>query len=171
MASLARRGDVTVRQLSWYNPKLRTTRRGRLLSGQSVLFPSSAVVRAARNVPDPSIEKYGTSRGRTITHVVRPGESLWSIAKKYKTTATSIQRLNGFKKSVIFPGQIIIVKGTPARGRGRSTSAGAHVHVVKPGETLGGIAQKYDTTTKALKELNGLHSDLIRAGQKLIVGG
>ena len=171
MASLARRGGVTVRQLSWYNPTLRTTRRGKLLSGQGVLFPSSAVVRGARNVPDPSIEKYGTSRGRTVTHVVRQGESLWSIARKYKTTTESIQRLNGFKKSIIFPGQIIIVKGTPARRRSSRASASTQVHIVKSGETLSEIAQKYDTTTKALMKLNGLHSDMIQPGQKLIVGG
>jgi membrane-bound lytic murein transglycosylase D len=170
MASLARRGGVTVRQLSWYNPRLRTTRHGTLYSGQAVLFPSNAVVRAARNVPDPSIEKYGSSRGRTVTHVVREGESLWSIAEKYKTTAQAIQRLNGFKKSIIFPGQIIIVKGSPARSHSSRSASGRQVHIVKPGETLTSIAHKYDTTIKELKSLNGLHSDAIQAGQKLIIG-
>ncbi|HEX5436499.1 MAG TPA: LysM peptidoglycan-binding domain-containing protein [Gemmatimonadaceae bacterium] len=158
MAALARRGGLTVHQLSWFNPQLRSTRRGRLYSGQSVRLPSLAVLSAARNVPDPSIERYGSSRGHTVTHVVRHGESLWSIARKYHTSVKSIERLNGFRKSIIFPGQIIVVRGTSGR-----------THVVKSGETLTSIARRYDTTPKRLEHLNGLHSDRIFAGQKLRV--
>jgi membrane-bound lytic murein transglycosylase D len=172
MASLARRGGVTVRELTWYNPGLRTTRRGTLISGQSVLFPSRPVAQAALDVPNPSIEKYGkTTRGGTLTHVVRQGESLWSIARRYGTTIEAIKQLNGFRKSMIFPGQIIVVRGARAGGSRAVRTASSRVHVVKPGETLTSIARKYDTTPKKLMQLNDLDSDMIRAGQKLIVRG
>jgi len=42
---------------------------------------------------------------------------------------------------------------------------------VKRGETLGGIAKKYGTSTAALMRLNGLKKPLILAGQSLVVKG
>jgi LysM repeat protein len=41
--------------------------------------------------------------------------------------------------------------------------------VVKSGENLGAIAQRYGTTVSRLKSLNNLRTDRIRAGQKLVV--
>lgn len=42
-------------------------------------------------------------------------------------------------------------------------------HKVKPGEVLGGIADKYNISLKALKKANGLKSDLIRDGKVLTI--
>jgi LysM repeat protein len=42
-------------------------------------------------------------------------------------------------------------------------------HKVKPGEVLGGIADKYNVSLKALKKANGLKSDLIRDGKILTI--
>jgi membrane-bound lytic murein transglycosylase D len=106
MVSTARRAGITTRQLKWYNPKLKATKRGTLPLGRIVLLPSRAVVAAAYDVPDPAIERY--RRGRT--HVVRRGESLGLIAKRYRTSVKTLMRLNGLRKSVIFPGQVLRVR-------------------------------------------------------------
>jgi membrane-bound lytic murein transglycosylase D len=108
MVSTARRGGITTKQLKWYNPKLTATKSGRLPVGRAVLLPSAAVVAAAYDIPDPAIERYGSSRR---THVVRRGESLGLIAKRYKTSVKTLMRLNGLRKSVIYPGQVIVVRG------------------------------------------------------------
>ena len=42
-------------------------------------------------------------------------------------------------------------------------------HKVKPGEVLGGIANKYNVSLKALKQANGLKSDMIRDGKILTI--
>ena len=42
-------------------------------------------------------------------------------------------------------------------------------HKVKPGEVLGGIANKYNVSLKALKKANGLKSDMIRDGKILTI--
>jgi LysM repeat protein len=42
-------------------------------------------------------------------------------------------------------------------------------YTVKSGDNLGSIAHKYGTTVTQLKNWNNLHSDFIRAGQKLVI--
>jgi membrane-bound lytic murein transglycosylase D len=116
LVTIARRHDLTSRQLGWYNPMLRKSKKtGALVPGQVVLVPSHSVVLAARDIPDPKVERYPTSR---ITHVVRRGETLSHIARRYRTTVKEIQRLNGLRKSIILPGQELLVRpGGSARTR------------------------------------------------------
>ncbi|MDQ3699263.1 MAG: LysM peptidoglycan-binding domain-containing protein [Gemmatimonadota bacterium] len=176
--SLARRGKISVKQLEWFNPGLRATKSGRLISGQTVLLPAPGVLAAALDVPDPAIERYGTSpsrAGAAATHVVRRGESLGSIAKKYRTTVATLKRLNRLKKTVIYPGQVIVVRaGTSSATRARpaaanGTTASGRTHLVRRGESLSSIARRYGTSVAALKELNGMKGDGIKAGQRIRV--
>ena len=97
-------------------------------------------------------------------------ESLGLIAQRYHTSVKSIMRLNGLRKSIIYPGQVLVVRGSSRSTRSRTASASSgDVHVVRSGESLWSIARKYDTTVKELKKLNGLASDRLRAGQKIVV--
>lgn len=126
LARVALRTGRSAKQLGWYNRSLRTGKRGVLVAGQTLLVPSAAVVAAAMDVPDPSIERYGSSKkGSSVaTHVVKRGETLGGIARRYKTTAARIRTLNRMKKDMIFAGQTLIVKGSvPAARRGSSRSA------------------------------------------------
>ncbi len=123
-ATIAKKHGLQSRQLAWYNRTL-SAKKGRLPVGQTVLIPSSSVVEAAFDIPDPSIERYGTSSrsssGR-VTHVVRRGETLGGIARKYGTSVSTLTRLNGLKKSVIYPGQTIIVRGSSSARSSSSTA-------------------------------------------------
>ena len=122
-AAVASTGGVSARQLKWYNPKVTALKSGRLRPGQALLVPSRAVVSAALDIPDPAIEIYGSrSRAGSRTHVVRRGETLGGIAKKYGTSVSAIVRLNGLKKQVIHPGQELLVR-TPARRSAAKPSA------------------------------------------------
>ncbi|MEJ7810174.1 MAG: LysM peptidoglycan-binding domain-containing protein [Gemmatimonadaceae bacterium] len=184
-AGLASRYGLSAKQLGWYNPKLGASKRGRLSPGQTVLVPTRAVVAAALDVPDPAVERYGSSRSRSMaTHVVRSGESMGAIAKRYRTTVAELKRINGLKKSVIYPGQVIAVRRSAAARSSRATtssgskakpsakaSSGAAVHVVQRGESLTAIARRYGTTVARLRALNGMSDDAIRAGQRLVVAG
>ena len=101
-ASLAKAHGISSRLLGQYNPGLSKLRNGQLRAGQSVLIPTAATLLAARDVPDPSIERYGTS---ARVHVVKRGENLSVIARKYHTTVRALKRANGLTKSTIYPGQ------------------------------------------------------------------
>jgi LysM repeat protein len=53
----------------------------------------------------------------------------------------------------------------PAPSRG----AAQRTHQVGPGDTLSGLAQRYDVTTQQIRDLNRLPDDRIRLGQQLLI--
>lgn len=111
-ASVARKHRVSVSALKLYNPRVKgAPSTGRIPAGTTLLVPKAAVIAAALTVPDPAVERFG---GGTRTHVVRAGENLSVIAKRYRTTPASIMRLNRLKREMIFPGQELLVSGRPA---------------------------------------------------------
>jgi peptidoglycan lytic transglycosylase D len=115
LSSIAEKNDVSAHQLELFNPHLKKLKSGRLVPGQRVLVPTEAVASAAASVPDPSIERYGSTSSKSVTtHLVKSGETLSGIAKKYHTTTAAIMKANGLKRALILPGQSIVVKGAHA---------------------------------------------------------
>jgi LysM repeat protein len=129
LGSIASRSGLSAKQLAWYNPKVETLKSGRLRPGQTIAIPAPEVAAAAFDVPDPSIERYGSSSRRTV-HVVRRGETLGGIARKYHTTVAHLKAINGLRKTSVFPGQAIVVKGSAKKssksGRVSRSRSGAH---------------------------------------------
>jgi len=110
LAAVADRYGVSARALIWYNPGLKHARASTHVSaGTALLIPNAEALAGARDVPDPSIERYGHRRGHGATHVVRQGETLGGIAARYGTSVKALMRLNGLKKNLIFPGQVLVV--------------------------------------------------------------
>lgn len=114
-----------------------------------------------------------------VVHVVRKGESLKSIANKYRVSVSDIKKWNGLKKDVIHPGQKLTIyrsgapmaqvsKSTKSSGKTSSSSGSTtKTHVVKKGETLSSIAKKYGCTPADIKSWNGLKTNTVKVGQKL----
>lgn len=108
-------------------------------------------------------------------HVVKSGETLSSIARKYHVSVSQLKRWNNLKSDRLSIGQRLVVysSGNPMAQAGndqpveRSTTE--ITHTVKKGETLGKIAQKYKCTVTDLKRWNNLKSTTIQVGQKLKV--
>ena len=120
-ASLAKKAGIASRQIAVFNPKLKHLKSGNLAPGQTVLVPTAAVAAAAVAVPDPSIERYGSSH--STMHVVKAGETLGSIAKKYHTSTAALMRSNGLRRPLIFPGQSLVVH-TASKSKASTTSKG-----------------------------------------------
>lgn len=89
------------------------------------------------------------------TYIVKSGDSLWSIAKKYNTTVDSLKKINGLDSNLIKVGQVL--------------NLSSDTYTVKKGDTLYSIARKYNTTVSNLKSINNLSSDIISIGQVLKV--
>ncbi|MGD9046774.1 MAG: LysM peptidoglycan-binding domain-containing protein [Anaerolineae bacterium] len=107
-------------------------------------------------------------------HVVRRGETLYAIAARYGTTVQAISSANGLRNpSYIYAGQrLIIPRG---RSSGGTTSAPATAtggaYTVRRGDTLWSIATRHGTTIAALRQANGLGSNVIYTGQRLVIPG
>lgn len=108
-------------------------------------------------------------------HIVKSGENLGSIAKKYRISVNQIKTWNNLKGTTIYPGQKLIVYSSGAAKVQNNSSKPASrpteqsIHVVKSGENLSIIAKKYKCSVSDLKEWNNLKSTTLKVGQKLKV--
>lgn len=94
------------------------------------------------------------------THVVQCGETLSSIATKYRTTYQALASLNGLSNpNMIYVGQVLKVSETASTTR---------TYTVQSGDNLSSIASKLGTTYQVLAQQNGLSNpNLIYPGQVL----
>jgi len=101
-------------------------------------------------------------------HIVKRGDNLYDIAKKYKTTVSRIKNLNHLSSNIIYPGQNLKLYGTSSNGSIQKTN---NYHIVKRGDTVGSIAYKLGVPQKNLISRNNLKTRkgivMIYPGQKL----
>ncbi len=107
---------------------------------------------------------------------VKSGDSLWKLAQNYNTSVDAITSANHLKSTVISIGQTLnIPNGKSDAGDKKPSSKNSgttkSVYTVKSGDSLWLIASDFKMSVQELKKLNGLTSDLIRAGQKPQVTG
>ena len=113
------------------------------------------------------------------TYVVKPGESLSKIAVAHGFRTADVLAVNpGLNANKIRAGQTIVLPGAggaksaPVKSApAKSVSAAGGTHIVQKGEILGRIANKYGVKVADLKKANGLTSDKIVVGQKLVIPG
>ncbi|MEC1436424.1 LysM peptidoglycan-binding domain-containing protein [Bacillus spizizenii] len=106
---------------------------------------------------------------------VKSGDSLWKLAQNYNTSVAAITSANHLSTTVLSIGQTLTIpdsnSGTSSTSSSTTKKSGSSVYTVKSGDSLWLIANEYKMTVQELKKLNGLSSDMIRAGQKLKVAG
>jgi membrane-bound lytic murein transglycosylase D len=121
-----------------------------------------------------------TGRTVLIKHRVKSGETLASIAKRYKISPASITSYNkkSTKKGLVV-GQVlqipIIREARLARNKYRSKNKrtqvasvdGSKLYKVKRGDTLLNIASRFDISPAQIKEINNLNNNSIQIGQVL----
>lgn len=102
----------------------------------------------------------GTSISQPNTHIVKKGESLYSVANKYGTTVNELKTLNNLTSNTLSIGQVLKLPGT-------TEESTINTYTVKSGDTLYSIASKFNLTVNELKELNNLNSNTLSIGQTL----
>lgn len=105
----------------------------------------------------------------TPVHVVQAGESLWSISRMYGTTIDNLMKLNNLSTNTIYVGQTLKIDGIVEQVPQEVNKVETVNHVVKSGENLWTIAQKYNTSMDAIKKSNMLASDVLMPNQTLTV--
>ncbi|MFC2046339.1 LysM peptidoglycan-binding domain-containing protein [Chloroflexota bacterium] len=136
------------------------------MKARKVLYRSVVVLLALLVIAAVMVPPSAHAAGKT--HVVRRGENLTQIARRYGTTVGKLMRLNGLSNpNFIWVGQRLRVSGTGGSTSGASTSGGT-IHVVRRGQNLAGIARKYGTSVGAIVSANGLrNANFIYTGQRL----
>ena len=99
-------------------------------------------------------------------HIVVRGESLWGIARQHGISLAQLEAANPrvAAQSYIHPGDRLVIPG--------SGSPNTRVHVVRAGETVGGIARRHGSDVAEIASANGLRDpDHIVPGQQLVIPG
>lgn len=112
-----------------------------------------------------------------VYHRIRTGESLSTIARRYRSSVRKIMRANNLhRSSYIVAGKKLKIplRGTmpyrPKIDRTKDFTLPS-IHVVKRGDSLWNIAKRYDTTTKKIQSLNELQTTQLHIGQILKMPG
>lgn len=102
--------------------------------------------------------KTTVSSEANITYIIKTGDTLNAIAKRFNTTVDELVKLNNIKNpNLIYIGNKLKIK-----------TAQGNYYIVKAGDTLGAIAKKYNTTVdKIVKDNNIKNPNLIYPNQKL----
>ena len=114
-------------------------------------------------------------------HVVRKGETLWGIARKYKTTPQAILKRNpSLKRRQLYIGEKLLLgieekaidrESKPKPKPSKLKSNKIRYHKIEKGDTLYSIAKKYKLSLSQLKGLNHIHDPRkIRIGQVIKIG-
>lgn len=189
LSFIARRFRTTVAYLRDINdiPKGR-----RLKVGSVIYVPDrtplkdrkdrSSTASAPRKVSPGSVAGGPVTEGTRKYHIVQSGDSLFTIARKYGTTIDELSRVNNIRRGKILKlGAKLRIPGgdeetqenESGKNNAGSTSGSARktvVHVVKRGESLSVIAERYQVPMKDIKRRNGIRNPAaLVAGARLVI--
>ena len=135
--SIARANGLTVDELKSLNN----------LSSNVLHVGDTLLISSADSTGDDGNDNY---------YVVKSGDTLWSIARKYNLSVNELKALNNLSSNVLSVGQRLIV--------GKESS---NDYVVSAGDTLWAIARKFNVSVDDIKALNNLSSNNLSIGMIL----
>ncbi|HWR58878.1 MAG TPA: LysM peptidoglycan-binding domain-containing protein [Thermodesulfovibrionales bacterium] len=139
----------------------------------------------------------GIQAGADEIYVVKKGDNLLKISKKFSLSVKEIQQANNLSSIVLQPGNKLKIpdsglkqaKRNPAKASNASakakesglskaaakettsTNSKVKYHTVRKGETLASISREYSLSVRDLAEMNSIKkSAKLKPGRKLIVG-
>ena len=94
-----------------------------------------------------------------ITYIVKPGDTLYNIAKRYNISINMLRDRNNLENNILQIGQELIIPNT----------SNYRTYVVRTNDTLDTIANRTNSTKESIKRLNNLATDDIIVGQILLI--
>ena len=103
-----------------------------------------------------------------ISHDVSVGESLWVLAKKYRTKIEIIRKVNQLDSDTLSINQVLLI---PVGQASSNILIPFEAHVVSEGDTLWSLARKFGVSEKKIIDINNLENGSnIKIGQILNIG-
>ncbi len=153
-----RRGESLYSIAKKYHVYTRDIKRWNHLKSSKLKYGSRLVIYSRSST--------GSSRNsKSKTHIVRRGESLSSISKKYHVSVSNIKNWNRLKSNLLKVGQKILLYNNASSKKSSSNS----YHTVRKGESLSSISKKYHVSVSNIKNWNRLKSNLLKVGQKILL--
>lgn len=133
------------------------------------------------NIPYSRLARYNEKKQNIpntqyAVHIVKRGDSLYAISRKYKVPLKMIKKYNklktnrlALKQKIVLPipsnmlGKVDISKYNYKKDRFKKR------HIVKSGESLYSIARKYKVNVKKLMRRNNMKSTLLKIGDRLVI--
>jgi murein DD-endopeptidase MepM/ murein hydrolase activator NlpD len=151
LAEIAAQHDTTVRALAEANGLADADL---IRVGQTLTIPSG-----------------GSGAGSGSAYTVRAGDTLGLIAARHGTSIRGLLELNSVDNpNLILVGQVLQLPSGSGGGAAAATAtpaSGARTHVVRPGESIAGIAGRYGISQAQLVAANGLTDGRVYVGQQL----
>ncbi|HEX4997830.1 MAG TPA: LysM peptidoglycan-binding domain-containing protein, partial [Terriglobia bacterium] len=177
LSIIAQKYSTTVKDLAQANNiDVRKT----IQVGQALLIPIGggvvpASLTAAKAPASTSSAPKATSR--TTSYTVRKGDSLSRIAGQFGVSVAELQKWNKLSSTAVLSvgRSLIVAEPTAPAPASRQAATQAEsgrkvVHKVKAGETLGRIAQAYNTTVEAIRSWNGRNDlSVIHPGDRITI--
>ena len=173
------RGDTLSRLANRYNTSIVELREANQLNGDLLRVGQQLRIPSVDAIPaDPLLtERYAELASlqeqllprRRHMHQVRPGESLWTIARQYRVGIQDIQRWNNLGQSTLIrPGQQLAVTMEPVQRPTNTSAPQAINYTVRNGDSLWLIARRHNVRVNDLLEWNQLEEGaILRPGQRL----
>ncbi len=172
---LARAAGVKVEELRRLNPELRQAATPTDMTYTLRIPEGTGAKFQAAYASIPESERYAPEY---VYHKVRYGETLWDISKRYQVSIHTIASVNKIRnRHKIQIGQKLMI---PVKGAASQSSIATYtaptgppgtvkvVYTVRKGDTLGQIAEDYNTRASRIRRWNGLkYGEYIYPGQRL----
>ena len=158
LSTIARRYHSSVRKIMSAN---NLNRSSYIVAGKKLKIPRRGTI--------PYTPEIDSNKDFTLpsTHVVKSGDSLWNIAKRYGTTTQKIQGLNNLKTTQLYIGQVLKMPGYKDEKIGVGD---LKVYRVKRGDSPFDIAQLHNMPLERFLRINLLTpNSTIYPGQKLFI--
>lgn len=151
------KGDNLYNIASRYNTSVSTIQNLNNLNGTNLTIGQQLKIPTTSNLS-------GSVGSSPQVYIVKSGDSLYSIAKKFNTTVDILKNINNLTSNNLSIGQQLKIPSTSG-----NSSSSTQTYIVKSGDNLYSIARKFNTTVDTIKKKNNLTSNLLSIGQKLII--
>jgi len=172
LGAIARRNGVSLNELMAANGYTRDTAH-RLSIGEKLTIPAvDDEPEAPAAAPSPQFQSAEIDQAG-VRYVVQSGDNLSRIASRHGSTVAAIKSANRLTSDRIFVDQELLipeVERAPEPTPGVPDAEGRVVYEVKPGDTLGAIARRYDVAVKEIMRANNISDPRrLRVNQKLVI--
>jgi peptidoglycan endopeptidase LytE len=159
--SIAKRFNVTTKAILQAN-NIKSTN---LKPGTKITIPSKKKEAHRKDKTDAkNIKKTANNNIKTLlhgdsaSHIVKKGDTLMSISRKYSIAVRDIKEINELKSAKLRVGQKLLLKKTAP-----------DEYIVRKGDTVWNIAKRFNIDPQVLIDNNGLESDSLIPGRRVLL--